>query len=201
MIILDFGSGNTCKNDPIIIKEMIDSLYKVDKKRQCIIKWQLFKSAGNNIPLNQRLFDFAYYYAAALGFQTTASVFDKESLGFLLSFKIPFIKIANQPKSKEMMAHVPDNVSLVVSYGSPYSFIKETPLFCVSKYPAELRDYEDSFDPQELMKGISDHTINWSLYRKYSPLNYECHYKLENSTGLDAGPFARTPKMLGEILK
>ena len=47
---------------------------------------------------------------------------------------------------------------------------------------------------------ISDHTTDFQLYNKYKPKIYECHYKLEDSTGLDAGEFARTPEQLAEIL-
>jgi hypothetical protein len=38
------------------------------------------------------------------------------------------------------------------------------------------------------------------LFRKFEPEIIEMHYKLPDSTGLDAGPFARTPEQLAEIL-
>ena len=89
-----------------------------------------------------------------------------------------------------------------------------TPLACVSKYPAKISSYEktysrevtplidfEGFEEHILKKSISDHTTNWDLYKKYRPKIYECHYKLEDSTGLDAGPFAMTPEQLLEIDK
>ena len=73
-------------------------------------------------------------------------------------------------------------------------------MVCISKYQTIIKEYEESFSHQSLATGISDHTTDWKLYKKYKPWIYECHYKLEDSEGLDAGPFARTPKQLKEIL-
>lgn len=211
MIILDFGSGNTCRNDFDYAKRMIDELAEVDKKRQCVIKWQLFLSAGNNIPLDPEVFKYAHRYAAALGFATTASVFDLESLFYLIQFKVPFIKIANNSKYYPLIDNIPPQMPVVVSRGigrdvprrkrkdAPISPIL-WPLCCVSEYPAKMSDYVLSFEPKELLMGISDHTTSWALYKKVRPTIYECHYKLEDSEGLDSGEFARTPKMLSEIL-
>jgi hypothetical protein len=47
MIILDFGSGNTCRNDKGIVKDMIQSL---GQREGIIIKWQLFQHLPPNIP-------------------------------------------------------------------------------------------------------------------------------------------------------
>ena len=44
MIILDFGSGETCNNDVGTAYRMIDELEKVDTRRHnVVIKWQLEK--------------------------------------------------------------------------------------------------------------------------------------------------------------
>ena len=83
MIILDFGSGNTCKNDKTIIKKMYDSL---EGKKDIVVKWQLFKNAGKNIPLTEDSFDYAYRYGTHLGYKVTSSIFDLESLNFLLKY-------------------------------------------------------------------------------------------------------------------
>ena len=214
-IILDFGSGNTCQNNTNIVKRMIDELAAVDNnKHQIIIKWQLFKQAGDNIPLDRRIFDYAYHYAKKYGYKTTASVFDLTSLNFLLEFDIPFIKIANNRALDWLIGEVPRKVPVYVSYDKFYDYYDKvdfeheketgiTPLLCLSKYPSTIEDY------QELVKysfrtlgdcNISDHTIGLELFKKYQPAIWECHYKLDNSTGLDAGPFAKTPKALKEIL-
>ena len=204
MIILDFGSGNTCKNDLNYVEKMIDELVKVDTgKHEVVIKWQLFREAGDNIPLTHSCFRYAVFYAAGKGYQTTASVFDLRSLKHLLWFEPPFVKIANRPDLYWLAGEVPRRVSIIysVSKGHLYELGDfEQMLTCVSKYPATLTDYENEFSKIMLMDGISDHTTDFMLYNKYKPSVYECHYKLDDSTGLDAGPFARTPEQLKEIL-
>ena len=114
-IILDMGSGNTSKNDKGIIKEMIDQLNNYDtRQHNVIIKWQLFQEAGENIPLNKNLFVFAIRYAQDKGYKTTASVFDEESLNFLLGFKdeIPFIKIANHEIYYYLIGLIPRKIKI-----------------------------------------------------------------------------------------
>ena len=242
MIILDFGSGNTCKNDREIIKKMIDGLdiLSYEFKKRIIIKWQLFEEAGDNVHLCRSSFDFAFAYGRAMGYKTTASVFDKDSLLRLLAiteFDIPFVKIANSKELYYLGDYVPRGIDIIQSVGESaphtlnYTFedfqraeknvniedIKITTgglnrieltdlppqgsLCCVSKYPAGVIEYKEVFTEKELCQGISDHTTNWDLYKKYKPEIYECHYKLEDSTGLDAGEFARTPAQLLELDK
>jgi len=64
----------------------------------------------------------------------------------------------------------------------------------VSKYPSSIDDYSDN------APFISDHTIGLELWHRNKPLIWEKHYKLPDSTGLDAGPFAITPDELKEVL-
>jgi sialic acid synthase SpsE len=214
-IILDFGSGNTNKNNWDYTKKMIDELKAVDTgKHEVIIKWQLFLEAGKNIPLTQWNFNRAYNYAKELGYKTTSSVFDKESLDFLLQFDVPFVKIANNRKLDWLIGEVPRNVPIYLSISEnsedPYFHIDHLPpmvmipeittLACVSDYPADILKYENKFNRGYLRAGISDHTTNWDLFNKYKPEIIEVHYGLEDSTGLDAGPFMRTPSALKEVL-
>jgi sialic acid synthase SpsE len=211
MIIIDAGSGNTCQNNYDYVKRMIDELAKVDTKKQCIIKWQLFREAGGNVPLNPEVFKYAYRYASALGFSTTASVFDIESLFYLIQFKVPFIKIAGNEKYYSLIDDIPAKMPVVCSRNPGIDIPKRKkgdspispilwPLCCVSEYPAKIQDYALNFEPKELLLGVSDHTTSWGLYNRVRPTIYECHYMLEDSLGLDAGDFARTPKQLKEIL-
>jgi len=198
-IILDMGSGNTCKNNMRTIRKMIDSLGELELDKidgEIIIKWQLFEKAGDNIPFTQ--FPYAYGYAEACGFKTTASVFDKKSLDHLLRYDIPFVKIANNKQSYEMAKLIPHNVKKYVSWGAGAGHVKMIPgdelLYCVSEYPAKMYQYAAlNFLPGD---NISDHTTNFDLYKKYQPKIIEWHYKLPESTGLDAGTFARTWKDL-----
>ena len=204
MIILDFGSGNTCKNNRHIIKRMIDELAAVDTgKHEVVIKWQLFKDAPPNIPLQLDVFDYAYNYAKGKGYQTTASVFDMDSLQFLLTYDIPFVKLANRPDLYWLAGEVPRKIPVYTSVhwgGVATETDKHKTLCCISKYPAEHLDYATDFTPIALSRGISDHTTDFTLYHKYKPEIYECHYKLADSTGPDAGLFARTPEQLREVL-
>lgn len=200
MIILDFGSGNTCKNDKKYIKKMIDELAKVDKERKCIIKWQLFDSCSKNEPLSLLCFEYAYKYAKKLGFKTTASVFDVGRLRFLLTYDIPFVKIPNRRDLYYLIDHIPRSMEAVVS-SDCYAYLEKyeglTKMFCISEYPASKSQYTDN--PPTYCWSISDHTIGVDLYN--TSLNYwEKHYKLKDSTGLDAGEFASTPEELKEIL-
>ena len=213
-IILDFGSANTCHNNWSYVKRMIDELKAIDThKHEIIIKWQLFQHAGQNAPLDRELFRKAYDYAKELGYQTTSSVFDKESLDFLLQFNVPFVKIANNRSLNWLIGEVPRKIPVSVSIGSSEEMEKLTDysgmgiMFCVSEYPAEMEDYEgiDRFDWYVQSGGyknfgISDHTTSFGLWYRYQPKTIEWHYKLNDSEGLDAGPFARTPAMLAEVL-
>jgi sialic acid synthase SpsE len=194
---------------------MIDELKKVDSgKHEIIIKWQLFKKAGDNIPLFDGAFDYAYEYARKYGYKTTASVFDLESLKFLLNYDVPFIKIANRHDLDWLIGEVPRKIPVYVSvdnmsvgesmqYSLPVGHInqeRDIALFCVSQYPASIEEYERRFSKGSLKHGISDHTIGLDLFKKHQPRIWEKHYKLSDSTGLDAGPFATTPEELREIL-
>jgi hypothetical protein len=206
MIILDFGSGNTCKNDYKYIERMVDELKAADTgKHEVVIKWQLFTKAGDNIPLQVTRFDHAYDYAKQQGYQTTASVFDAESLDYLLRFDIPFVKIANRPDLYWLAGEVPRKIPVYLSCDahqfSCFAWVNgDIPLACISEYPATMKQYENEFGAMLHWGRISDHTTDFTLYHKYKPETYECHYKLEDSTGLDAGDFARTPEQLAEIL-
>lgn len=203
-IILDFGSGNTCQNNIVTVRKMINSLQrlKLDKlPGEIIIKWQLFEQAGNNMPLMEEVFIYAYKYAKTLNFKTTASIFDKKSLDFLLEFDIPFIKIANNIESYKMSKLVPHDVKKYISWGASSGYVKMTNndeiLFCVSEYPANIHQYK-ALNIHHC-DNISDHTTNFDLYNEYSPKIVEWHYKLPESTGLDAGEFAKTWKDLEQL--
>jgi hypothetical protein len=96
-IILDIGSGNTCQNDPEIARRMIAAVAAVDtKKHEVIFKAQLFQYEPPNIPMNALTYDKINIICNDYGYDLTASVFNLESLKFLLSYNPRFIKIANR---------------------------------------------------------------------------------------------------------
>lgn len=217
-IILDFSSGNTCKNSTEYVTRMIDELKAVDTgKHEVIIKWQLFQKAGDNTPLNPYVFRSAVEYAKSRGYETTASVFDKPSLDWLLKFNPIFVKIANNRSLDWLIGEVPRKIPVYVSCKNvkvelemKYLDLGRIVTFaCVSDYPAKIEDYIENFDNgryysltnhAQVMDNISDHTIGLELYNKYKPKIFEKHYKLSDSTGLDAGLFAITPEELKEII-
>ena len=202
-IILDFGSGNTCKNKKVIIERMYNELKMIDnKKHEIIVKWQLFKRSGSNVPLTEESFDYAYNYGKSLGYDVTSSVFDKESLIFLLNYDIPFVKLANRRDTDFLINYMPQKMPVYISKTHdlflPKMERKIVEMWCISRYPAKKHDYEKL----DIKQGdaISDHTEDFSLFNKYKPEVVEWHYKLDFSTGLDAGSFSRTPEQLKEIL-
>jgi sialic acid synthase SpsE len=198
MFIAEFGSGNSCRDDLGIVREMIDSVKGYD----LIIKWQLFLEALPNEPLKREVFRYAYEYATEQGIKTTASVFDIDSLHFLQEFEdIPFIKIANNQKYYKLASGI--DTPLVISYPSIAEMGKRKsikPLCCVSSYPAETIAYEKRFSKYWLSQGISDHTEGFELYHKYKPEIFEKHFVLKHDkNNPDGGMFAMTPDDLGEL--
>jgi sialic acid synthase SpsE len=204
-IILDFGSANTCKNDKKYIKKMIDELAKIDtKKHEIIIKWQLWSNAnpqGKNKRLDFNLFDFAYNYAKQKGYETTASVFDLGSLEFLLKYDVPFVKIANRRDLYWLLGHIPREIEAIASYDN-IAYLSDyygvVSMYCISKYPASEGDYYDVLYSQKRMS-ISDHTIGLNMFKTHKniAINWEMHYALEDSIGLDADSgVCKTPEML-----
>jgi sialic acid synthase SpsE len=208
MLILDFGSGNTCKNDEKTIKAMFDELDAavppVFEHHQPVVKFQLFKDEPPNIPLSDEAFDFAYEYGTGLGFQVTASVFDVDAALYLMTYDVPFIKLANRPN----LGHVaniirPFEIDVIQSVPSSAEFVlcqEATPLCCVSEYPALPHQYRDRFERGQLREGISDHTAGWGLYHLYKPRIIEKHYVLEHDdSNPDAGSFAATPEDIVQL--
>lgn len=215
LLILDFGSGNTCRNDYHEMRQMIDALADVDSRRQCTVKWQLWTHGTEPqcVKLNWALFKRAFIYAESRGFRTTASVFDVEALRYLLTFDVPFIKLANRPYLRHLAKYVPRGLSIVYSVSSNTDSLdaldtlgldiiwRDESMLCVSEYPAEFNEYDAILEKHpELSTGISDHTTGLDLWRKYKPKVYEKHFALPTSTGPDAGPWCISGKELGEIL-
>lgn len=212
-IILDFGSAETCKNDKAEVKRMLDALFAVDShNHEVFIKWQLFLRVPSQMPpLDHDVFDYAYKYAADHDYCTFASVFDEPSLEFLLGYRrahLPAVKMACRPELYEMLRLIPRDLPVYISVSDPWwptHLRKMFPmreyrfLYCIPEYPAQRSTYELVFGPH-LEEGISDHTDNLAMYKEWQPVYYERHFKLPDSTGLDAGPHASTPEELGAIL-
>lgn len=208
LIILDFGSGGTCHGDLAEGQRMIDGLAEVDRGRIAVIKWQLWDKGTEPqcARLDWRLYRDLADYAARLGFRTTASVFDKPSLDYLLTLDPPFVKLANRPYLRHLARYVPRGIPIIASHNvQEWVWDLEPPdarwIYCVSKYPARIDEYTSYSDVENrLVGGVSDHTVGLDLWRRYRPAVYEKHFALETSTGPDAGPWCITPAALGEVL-
>lgn len=204
--IIEMGSGNTCRNDIGMVREMIDAVDGSDSgKHEVVLKWQLFEFAPPNLPLEWSTFAYAYGYAAELGYHTTASVFDSESLSFLERFRVSFVKIANRPRLYQMRHETLLPCVISVDAESCNGIPGVTTLACVSKYPADPADYmpmaPDDWQLPEWAYGISDHTIGWDLYHTLKPAIIEKHFVLRHDAdNPDGGPFAVTPEQLAEVL-
>ena len=203
LLILEMQDGMMCKNDKTIVKEMIDKASENKPDHiDMIFKWQLYtkiKTYVEIIPLNHDIFEYAYEYGKKNGFQTTASIFDKDNLEYLKQFDIPFIKIACQTDlydfRKNMWDLLSADIKNIVSVQNKhdhnklnYIGIEDPPydiklLSCVPKYPATIKEYEELFYIDQLQDGISDHTVGLGLYNKYKPKIFEKHYYIE---GLDS---------------
>lgn len=206
MIILDFGSGETCENSSEVAIKMIDELDKVvTNKDNIVIKWQLFSDIPPLKALKQKVFYDAYHHAKSKEYQTTASVFDEDSLSYLVNnFDVPFVKLAATHNAHDLISKIPEDMNVVMSLNKLNC---EQPrdrniklMYTVSEYPAKIEDYVDVLDEILGTINISDHTSSFKLYWRYRPEIYETHFKLENSIGLDNGIWAKTPEQLKEIL-
>ena len=207
-IILDI-SANTHKNDGYYYKRMINELSAVDtRKHEVVLKWQLWTGKrGKNIEADIGLFYLMARWAwNKHQYKTTASVFDEESLSNLLlinpeleGYSLPFIKIANDRSLDWLIGEIPRKYVVYKSVNAQdyeaYDLNDDSVhLGCVSKYPSLVSDY-----PKKI-KHLSDHTTGLELWHRNRPIIWEKHYKLPDSTGLDAGDFAITPEELKEIL-
>ncbi len=182
MIILDLGNGDAHHNDKVCILETFESIADiVSKRKDVVLKFQLFQSFGDKKNTRWDIWDWAYDYGRQLGFDVTASVFDYDSWDFLVkNYRIPFLKVANKDYLRKMIPPGPHKLFSVDSkelfYG--YAYLSTHVMACISNYPADMKEYEAEFRKDQLSFGISDHTGELELYAKYKPLIYEAHYIL-----------------------
>jgi len=204
-IILDI-SPNTHKNSIKYLKQMIDEVAKIDsKKHEVIFKHQLFLKAPPNLPLDRLVFSKAYEYAKSKGYKTTASVFDLDSLNFLMQYSVPFIKISCNPKYYWLMEEIPRKYKVYCSVNNwdyTSTMMYAIRMACVPEYPAKKEKYKEIFGDMPLCGAISDHTVGFDLWHEYKPEIYECHYVLHKNKAdnPDSGDFAVTPDELRQIL-
>jgi len=201
-IILDI-SPNTHKNSIKYLKQMIDEVAKIDsKKHEIVIKHQLFLKAPPNLPLDRLVFSRAYEHAKARGYKTTASVFDLDSLNFLMQYDVPFIKVSCNSKYHWLVDEIPRKYNVYVSsVRDEMKYFRDDDnmyvMECVPKYPADLEEYEgNEYDY------YSDHTIGLGLWYKFEPQIWEKHLVIHKNKAdnPDSGEFSCTPEELREVI-
>ena len=207
-LILEFGSGETNTNWAEV-KRMLDDilLYRTGNK-ELIVKFQLFSNIPGLQPLDDELFFKAYGYCQDNDLECTASVFDIQALNQLLRFDPDYIKIACRPHLYNMINLIPKWVTIIASFSSIEEYIKVKqrfhehkiiPLWCVAKYPAIARHYEDEFNTH-LHESISDHTESLELHNKYQPKVYERHICYRHGNKPDNSAYASTIEEIKELL-
>ena len=208
--IFDVGSGASLPDFEAVIA-IVDALEpilehkKTNPDLEIIIKTQLFKDIPPNKPLDRDVFLYLKNYGESKGFQVTASVFDMDSLAFLLVHDPCFVKIACRPDLYWLAGEVPRKIPIVVSYDVRDELVNwdrlppkyNYPLACVPTYPAKIEDYKF---PGRLY--ISDHTVGLELFKQEAPVVWEKHFVLKKNdpTNPDSmGGFALDPEELKQI--
>lgn len=207
--IFDVGSGASLPNKQAVI-DTVDALEPVlDHKKlhqdlEIIIKTQLFMDIPPNKPLDHEVFKHLKQYGEFKGFQVTSSVFDKESLSFLLDHDPCLVKVACRPNLYWLVGEIPRRIPVLVSYDRrDRNNLNIVPrktdyaLSCVPAYPADIQDY--FIDPGIC---ISDHTVGLELFKRASPAIWEKHFvlKKDNPANPDSmGGFALDPEELKQI--
>lgn len=207
-IIIDIGSGNTLTSSSVGIK-LIDEVIKRDTgKHKIVFKFQFFNFAPPNKPISFNVFAILFKYILEKGYDVTSSVFDTDSLKYLIGeaeynhYTLPFIKIACQPKLYWLIGEIPRKIPVYVSVYDTLCPWPVSRMFCVPKYPATLKEYENIEKIGFQSDGfISDHTVGLDLWHKYRPLHWECHVVLKrDKNNPDAGPWAKLPSDLEGVL-
>ena len=208
--IFDVGSGASLPDFEAVIA-IVDALEpilehkKTNPDLEIIIKTQLFKDIPPNKPLERDVFLYLKNYGESKGFQVTASVFDMDSLSFLLVHDPCFVKIACRPDLYWLAGEVPRKIPIVVSYDVRDELVNwdrlppkyNYPLACVPTYPAKIEDYKF---PGRLY--ISDHTVGLELFKQEAPVVWEKHFVLKKNdpTNPDSmGGFALDPEEIKQI--
>ena len=198
MICLDFGQGDSTKNDPTYIKNLMDTV-----PQGVVIKFQLFVNHPVLTALKPSVFYQAWVHGQQTGKPVTASVFDEASINVMRQVQVPFYKIASHEKWYPLIDKCPDYAPIIVSVDSHVRMLQLATenmtkhmafMCCVSEYPAEMEEYERLFTPMMLAQGISDHTTSTELYEKYRPILWERHYG-------DRGPDAEHAITREELLR
>jgi len=179
-IILDLGQGTSTGNDRAYVEDLMNQL-----PAGVVAKFQLFTDLPHLDPLDRDVFTIAYEIGQDRGIPVTASVFDTDSLEFLMDFDPVFVKIACNLKWYGLIDKVPILTPVLISARDKrdyedmryeFAYRPVGVMCCIPEYPANMRQYDYSHNEWDLKGSISDHTTDLELVSKYKPLIWERHY-------------------------
>ena len=143
------------------------------------VKVQLYNSKKlfNNderkfLELNKKEFIHLVDYSNKIGIEMFASIFDEERLEWCEELNINTYKIASRTVSEESLCKkiIATGKQIIISLGMFDHQYKKIPfmgnnikyLYCISKYPTNLRDIDMPDFENSIFSGFSDHTIGTS---------------------------------------
>ncbi len=186
MIICEIGQN--WMGDPALARYLINEarINGADLVKFQLYDHQMLYKDNPEIPDVALTFDQAkafFDFGKENGIEVFFSVFDVERVKWCEKIGVKRYKIAyGERKNIELLYSIPGNKELIISSDTPYWGDKT--LYCVSCYPAEVKDYKvlKSFD------GISDHTIGIDLAKigLTNSMIVEKHFCLNHHTGIDA---------------
>ena len=124
-------------------------------------KFQLFETAGHNIPLKPEIFRDMVGYGNSIGIEVFASVWDMKHLDIVRRAGCKSVKFAYSAKDSNsiIIDALQDFDNIYISCGvlDEQLWNKATYLYCIPEYPVP---YKVAFDGiAERFKGFSDHTL------------------------------------------
>lgn len=214
MIIAEIGQ-NHC-GDMILAKHLIEL---AKSNGADLIKFQLYNHnqlyANHpevpNVELSKSQAFELFNYGKRAGIEVFFSVFDVERVQWCEELGVHRFKVAcSQSTDKRLLGYLKGTESPVIV--SMDSLIFSSPeisgcnwhyLFCVSKYPAEVKDYlcYNSSAYRCYYEGISDHTIGIDTAKIALARGAEIiekHFCIDHQTGIDAA-WSMTPDELKEL--
>lgn len=216
MIICEIGQ-NFCGQIPLA-KDLI-RLAKLGGADLCKFQLydhnELYKDHPEipNVELSFKQAKMLFEYGKEVGIEVFFSVFDVERVEWCEEIGVRRYKIAcSQNDNKRLLGYLKGTEFPVIVSMDSSSF--RTPeingcnwhyLFCVSKYPAEVKDYLCYNSPEYrcFYEGISDHTIGIDASKialARGAQIIEKHFCFNHSTGIDA-PWSMDVDELRELVR
>ncbi len=163
-----FGSMKECKR--MILQSKISGADMV--KVQLYSSKELFKNEDRSyLEISYDELSELYEFANGLDIELTASVFDLKRVDWcekinMKTYKIASVSVKNKELCEKIISLKKRTIISLGMYdyeklGKPFEGDKIEYLYCVSKYPTNLKEIEmpNFEDKNSIFKGYSDHTI------------------------------------------